>query len=66
MKGSVSFQGFFDYLDSQVAFGVRLMTVFWVAAIAIVAFVLKRVITRYVREFAKRARLEPGVLAIWF
>ena len=63
----MSFQGFCDCsaraLDSQVAFGVGLMTVFWVAVIAIVAFVLERVITRYVRKFAKRARLEPGVFS---
>lgn len=37
------------------------MSIFWVAIIALVAFVLERVMTRYLRRFAKRARLEPHV-----
>jgi small-conductance mechanosensitive channel len=57
----VSFQDFFDYLNSQSIFGVSLMTIFWIAFIAVVASVLERVVTRYLRKFAKRAHLEPSV-----
>jgi MscS family membrane protein len=55
----VSVQDFFNYLESTTFLGVSLSTIFWIATIAIVAAVLERVITRYLRGFAKRAKLEP-------
>ncbi|MGQ9530173.1 MAG: mechanosensitive ion channel family protein [Candidatus Bathycorpusculaceae bacterium] len=54
-------QDFFEYLESQTLFGVRLSTIIWIIAIGIVALILERVLTRYLRRFARRARLAPYV-----
>jgi hypothetical protein len=52
----------FDYLDSiKIYDGVSLLTMLWIAIIGAVALVLERLIIRYVRKFAKKARLEPEV-----
>ncbi len=52
---------FFEYLESQTFLGVTLSTLIWLVAIVVVAIILERVTTRYLRKFAKRARLEPNV-----
>jgi small-conductance mechanosensitive channel len=52
---------FFEYLESQTFLGVTLSTLIWLVAIVVVAIILERVMTRYLRKFAKRARLEPNV-----
>jgi small-conductance mechanosensitive channel len=61
MKRILIAEGFFDYLDQQTILGVTLSTLLWLVAIAIIAIILERVITRYLRKFAKRARLAPNV-----
>jgi small-conductance mechanosensitive channel len=57
----LSVQDFFNHLESTTVFGVSLSTIFWIGTIAIIAVILERVITRYLRRFAKRANLEPYV-----
>lgn len=57
----MSVQDFFNYLESTTVFGVSLSTIFWLAMIAVVAVILERAITRYLRRFAKRAHLELHV-----
>jgi small-conductance mechanosensitive channel len=54
-------QDFFEYLESQTLFGVSLSTIIWIIIIGVVALILERVITRYLRKFARRARLAPHV-----
>jgi small-conductance mechanosensitive channel len=50
------------YLDSiKIYDGISLLSMLWVVVIAAVALVLERLIVRYVRKFAKKARLEPEV-----
>ena len=51
-----------SYLDSiKIYDGFSLLAMLWIVVIASVAFILERLITRYVRRFAKKARLEPEV-----
>jgi small-conductance mechanosensitive channel len=57
----MSLQDFFEYLESQTILGVSLSTIIWIIAIGVVALILERVITRYLRKFAKRTRLAPYV-----
>ena len=57
----MDWQGFLDYLNSPTIFGVTWSQILTVAIIALAAFILERVITRYLRRFAKRARLELNV-----
>lgn len=57
----VSFQDFFDYLEQETFLGIKLSTIFSIIVIAIVAVILERVVTRYLRRFAKRTRLAPNV-----
>ncbi len=53
--------GFLDNLASTDIFGISLLTVFWIAIVASIGIVLERLVTRYVRRFAKRTRLELNV-----
>jgi len=48
-------------LNSSTIFGATWSQILTVATVALAAFILERVITRYLRRFAKRARLEPNV-----
>lgn len=57
----MSVQDFLDYLNSQTLFGVPLITILSMAIIAIIALILERVMTRYLRKFTKRTHLEPNV-----
>jgi small-conductance mechanosensitive channel len=57
----MNIQDFFEYLESQTLFGVSLSTIIWIIAIGIVALILERVITRYLRKFARRTHLAPYV-----
>lgn len=50
-------QDFFEYFESQTFFGISLSTIMWIIVIGVVALILERVITRYLRKFAKRAHL---------
>jgi len=50
-----------NYLQSTLFLGVPLITYLYVTAIAVASIILERVITRYLRRFAKRARLPPNV-----
>ncbi len=61
MEYIVIVQDFWNYLESQTFLGVSLLTIFWIITIAAAAFILERIITTYLRRFAKRARLEPYV-----
>jgi len=57
----VSVQDFLEYLEQQTVFGVTLSTIVSIIVIGVVAVVLERLITRYLRRFAKRVRLAPNV-----
>jgi small-conductance mechanosensitive channel len=54
-------QDFFDYLESTTFFGIKLSTVLAIVIIALIAVILERGMTRYLRRFAKRTRLAPNV-----
>jgi small conductance mechanosensitive channel len=56
----VSWQDFQNFLDYNVL-GVTLSTILTIIVITVAALVLERLITRYVRRFANRARIEPHV-----
>lgn len=47
--------------DSPTFLGITWAQIFLIVTAALVAFILERVITRYLRRFAKRAHLEPYV-----
>jgi len=49
-------------LNSSTIFGVTWSQILSMAIIALAAFILERMITRYLRRFAKRAKLEPNVM----
>lgn len=51
----------FDVLWEYSFLGVPLVMVFWLIAIVVVAVVLERLITLYLRRFAKRLHLEVNV-----
>jgi len=55
------FEDLFDYLETHSIFGVKLSTVLSLAIMAIIGIILERIVTRYLRKFAKRAHLAPGV-----
>ncbi|MCJ7431804.1 mechanosensitive ion channel family protein, partial [Candidatus Bathyarchaeota archaeon] len=48
-------------MNSSTIFGATWSQILTVATVALAAFILERVITSYLRRFAKRARLEPNV-----
>lgn len=48
------------YLEKEL-FSVKLSTYLWLLAIATIAIVLERAITRYLSKFARHAKLEPNV-----
>ncbi|MEM2995711.1 MAG: mechanosensitive ion channel [Candidatus Bathyarchaeia archaeon] len=54
-------QQFFESLESQTFFGVDLSTIILIIIVGAVALILERVITRYLRRFAKRTHLAPHV-----
>ena len=47
-------------MDGQSILGVQLSTLLSVVAIIVIAIVLERLITRYLRSFAKRSSLKPS------
>jgi len=49
-----------DFWNSQTPLGITVGTIVSILAVAVGAFVIERVITRYLRRFSKRARLEPN------
>ncbi|MDH7564460.1 MAG: mechanosensitive ion channel [Candidatus Bathyarchaeota archaeon] len=51
----------FEFLDVQTPLGLSVGQTLYVAAIAAVAFVLERIVTRYLRRFGRRAHLAPSV-----
>jgi small-conductance mechanosensitive channel len=57
----VDLQQILEWLNQQTPLGLTLAQILWIAVISIIAFLLERLITRYLRRFAKRARLERGV-----
>jgi small-conductance mechanosensitive channel len=57
----MSFQELLDYLQNTQFLGVTLITYLYLLIIALVSITLERAITRYLRRFAKRARLTPNV-----
>lgn len=48
------------YLEKEL-FSVKLSTYLWLLAIATIAIILERMITRYLSKFARHAKLEPNV-----
>jgi small-conductance mechanosensitive channel len=54
-------QDLFEYLESQTFFGISLLTIMWIIVVGAVALILERIITRYLRKFAKRTHLAPYV-----
>lgn len=50
-----------NYLQSTLFLGVPLITYAYLITIAVVSLILERIITRYLRRFAKRAGLPPNV-----
>ena len=51
-----------NYLDSiKIYDGVSLLSMLWITVIAAVALILERLVVRYIRRFARKARLEPEV-----
>ncbi len=50
-----------DYFNTTLIGGVSLSTYIWLAAIALVAVALERILTRYLSGFARKARLAPNV-----
>lgn len=63
LKGDVCLNGqdFFNFLESHTFLGVKLSTILFIAVIVAVALILERIVTRYLRRFAKRAHLAPNV-----
>jgi small-conductance mechanosensitive channel len=57
----VTAQDFFGFLESYTFLGVNLSTILSIIVIAAVAFILERLITRYLKRFAKRTSLAPNV-----
>jgi len=54
-------EDFLNFLNSSPFPGITWATILSVVAIVIVAVCLERIVTRYVRRFAKRANLAPNV-----
>lgn len=52
---------FFNFLEGYTFLGIELSTILAVGIISIVALILERLITTYLRRFAKKAHLEPNV-----
>jgi small-conductance mechanosensitive channel len=50
-----------DYFNTTTIGGVSLSTYIWLAAIALAAVTLERILTRYLSGFARKARLAPNV-----
>jgi len=57
----VEWEGIIDWLNQQTPLGLTLAQILSIAVIGSVAIILERLITRYLRRFAKRARLERNV-----
>lgn len=57
----MSVEDFFNYLESTTFLGVSLLTILLIVATGLIAFILERTITRYLRRFGKRANLAPDV-----
>lgn len=57
----MDFQQILEWLNRQTPLGLTLAQILSIAIISVIAFLLERLITGYLRRFAKRARLERGV-----
>lgn len=57
----MEWEGVIDWLNQQTPFGLTLAQILSIAVICSVAITLERLITRYLRRFAKRASLERNV-----
>jgi small-conductance mechanosensitive channel len=57
----MSVQEFLNYLETQTFLGIKLSTLLSLILIGVIAFVLERLVTRYLRRFARRAHLAPNV-----
>ncbi|MBS7632233.1 mechanosensitive ion channel family protein [Candidatus Bathyarchaeota archaeon] len=51
----------FEFLDIPTPVGLSLGQALYIVVIAVAAFVLERIVTRYLRRFGRRAHLAPSV-----
>ena len=57
----MNIQDFLNYLDQETILGIKLSTILSITIVVIIAVLLERIITRYLRRFAKQIRLAPNV-----